>query len=84
MVDGDAPAQLSSSVTSSGTNPAEAPDAVIVLGGAPPLLLEQITDHHRRPGPGQRFRHSGPEPRAPPVTNALRPVRSKTPMQQLL
>ena len=57
--------QLASEVTSSGTNPAVAPDGLQRVGARLAEVLTDIADDHRRTRLGQRPRHPLAESRAP-------------------
>ena len=76
MACGIACAQLSSDVTSSATNSAFAPSSRSELAVALPRssLMSAITT--AAPARARARAIPSPSPRAPPVTRALRPVRS--------
>src|SRR5580704_7116445 len=79
-----ASSQLASSVTSSGRNEAEAPDFLSSSAVAWPRSSRMSPMTTAAPARARAAAIPAPRPRAPPVTRALRPVRSYTLMLHLL
>ena len=77
---GMACSQLASSVTSSGTNPAVAPERRSVSAVSLPRSSRMSPMTTVAPARVSASAIPAPSPRAPPVTSALRPARSYTPM----